>query len=132
MLPLYRALEESIEHELIASAHGIYRGGLGVHLALVAMAGGLGLDLELAKIPAEGVKRDDVLLYSESTGRFIVTVAPKDRVQFEKIFKGLPCACFGRVTRRKKLKIRGLAGKILFDVDLHQLKRAWKKTFASL
>ena len=132
VLPLYRALEEGISAELVASAHGIYRGGLGVHLALVAMAGGLGLDLELAKVPAEGVERDDILLYSESAGRFIVTVAPEDRAQFEERFKGLPCACFGRVTGGKKLKIRGLAGKVLFNVDLQQLQRAWKKTFANL
>jgi phosphoribosylformylglycinamidine (FGAM) synthase-like enzyme len=132
VLPLYRALEEAIGAELVASAHGIYRGGLGVHLALVAMAGGLGLEVELAKIPAEGVKRNDILLYSESAGRFIVTVAPEDRAQFEEIFKGLPCACFGRVTGGKKLKIRGLAGKVLFTVGLQQLKKAWKKTFANL
>ena len=132
VLPLYRALEKSIADELIASAHGIYRGGLGVHLALVAMAGGLGLEGELARVPAEGVKRDDTLLYSESAGRFIVTVAPKDRAQFEERFKGLPCARIGRVTGRKKLKIIGLAGKVLLNVDLQQLKRAWKKTFANL
>jgi phosphoribosylformylglycinamidine synthase len=132
VLPLYRALEESIGAELIASAHGIYRGGLAVHLALVAMAGGLGLDVELAKVPVEGVKRDDILLYSESAGRFIVTVAEEDRVQFEERFKGLPCACFGRVTKRKKLKIQGLSGQVLCNLGLQQLKTAWKKTFANL
>jgi len=99
---------------------------------LVAMAGGLGLEVELAKVPAEGVKRDDVLLYSESAGRFIVTVAPQDRDRFEERFKDLPCACVGRVTGGKKVKVRGLAGKVLFNVDLQQLKRAWKQTFANL
>jgi phosphoribosylformylglycinamidine synthase II len=132
VLPLYRALEESIRTGLVASTHGIYRGGLGVHLALVAMAGGLGLEVELAKVPAEDLERNDTLLYSESAGRFIVTVAPKDRVHFEQRFKGLPCVCFGRVTRGKKLKIRGLAGEVLFNVDLQQLKKAWKKTFGNL
>ena len=101
-------------------------------MALVAMAGGLGLEVELAKVPVEGVKRDDILLYSESAGRFIVTVAPEDRAQFEERFKGLPCACFGRVTGGKKLKIRGVTDKALVNVDLQQLKKAWKKTFANL
>ena len=36
----------------MASSHGIYRGGLGVHLALVAMAGDLGMDIDLG-VPAE-------------------------------------------------------------------------------
>ena len=53
-------------------------------------------------------------------------------IRFEEKFKGLPCACFGRVTGGKKLKIRGLAGKVLVNVDLQQLKKAWKKTFANL
>ena len=132
VLPLYQALEQSTRGEILASVHGIYRGGLGVHLALVAMAGGLGLEVELAEVPAEGVKRDDILLYSESAGRFIVTVAPEDRAEFEEKFKGLPWGCVGIVTESKKLTIRGLEGKVLFNVGLRQLKTAWKKPFGNL
>ncbi|MGD8435428.1 MAG: AIR synthase-related protein, partial [Syntrophobacterales bacterium] len=132
VLPLYQALEQSTRGEILASAHGIYRGGLGVHLALVAMAGGLGLKVELAEVPAEGVKRDDILMYSESAGRFIVTVAPEDRAEFEEKFKGLPCGCVGMVTENKKLTIRGLEGKVLLNVGLRQLKTAWKKPFSNL
>jgi phosphoribosylformylglycinamidine synthase len=47
-MKLYRALNRAIEEELVASCHGIYRGGLGVHLALVAMGGGLGMDIDLS------------------------------------------------------------------------------------
>jgi phosphoribosylformylglycinamidine synthase len=98
----------------------------------MAMAGGLGLEMELAKVPAEGVKRDDILLYSESAGRFIVTVAPGDRTEFEVRFKGLPWGCVGMVTESKKLTIRGLEGKVLLNVGLRQLKSAWKKPFGNL
>jgi phosphoribosylformylglycinamidine synthase II len=132
VLPLYQTLEQSTRGEILASVHGIYRGGLGVHLALMAMAGGLGLEVELTKVPAEGVKRDDVLLYSESAGRFIVTVAPEDRAEFEERFKGLPWGCVGLVTESKKLTIRGLEGKVLLNVGLRQLKTAWKKPFGNL
>jgi phosphoribosylformylglycinamidine synthase len=132
VLPLYQTLEQSTRGEILASVHGIYRGGLGVHLALVAMAGGLGLEVELAKVPAVGVKRDDILLYSESAGRFIVTVAPEDRAEFEEKFKGLPWGCVGMVTENKKLTIRGLEGKVLLNVGLRQLKTAWKKPFGKL
>jgi phosphoribosylformylglycinamidine synthase len=98
----------------------------------MAMAGGLGLEVELAKVPAEGVKRDDVLLYSESAGRFVVTVAPEDRAEFEERFKGLPWGCVGRVTEEQKLTARGLGGNVLFRVGLQQLKSAWKKPFGNL
>jgi phosphoribosylformylglycinamidine synthase len=132
VLPLYRSLEDAVRAELVASVHGIYRGGLGVHLALVAMAAGLGLDVELAKVISEGVEREDILLYSESTGRFLVTVAPKDKAVFEERFKDLPCSCIGRVTAKEKLTIRDLRGKVLFSVGLRPLKSAWKKPFGDL
>ena len=132
VIPLYQALEEAIRAELVASAHGIYRGGLGVHLALVAVAGQLGLDVELAQVPSEEVKRDDLLLYSESAGRFIVTVAPEHKTDFEELFKDLACDCVGRVTAKQKLTVRGLGGKVLFRVGLQQLKSAWKKPFGNL
>ena len=40
--------------ELVASVHGVYRGGLGVHLALVAMGGGLGMTVDLGDVPSRG------------------------------------------------------------------------------
>jgi phosphoribosylformylglycinamidine synthase len=132
VLPLYKALEDANRAELLASVHGIYRGGLGVHLALVAMAGGLGLDVELDKVPVDGVRREDILLYSESAGRFIVSVAPEDRIVFEQRFKDLPYGCIGRVKEKEKLTVRGLSGKVFFSVGLRQLKTAWKKPFGNL
>jgi phosphoribosylformylglycinamidine synthase len=132
VLPLYQALEDAIRAELVASAHGIYRGGLGVHLALVAMAGGLGLDVDLAQVPTKGVEREDTILYSESAGRFITSVAPGDRAAFEARFRDIPCCCIGRVMEKEKLTVRGLSGKVLFNVGLRQLKSAWKKPLGGL
>ena len=131
-LPLYQAVQAVIQAELVASAHGIYRGGLGVHLALVAMAGGLGMEIDLAQVPVEGVHREDTILYSESPGRFIVSVAPEDRPEFEDRCQGLPFGLVGRVTDRQQLKVRGLNGKRLFQVGLRQLRSTWHKPFGNL
>jgi phosphoribosylformylglycinamidine synthase len=132
MLPLYQGLSAAVAAETVASVHGVYRGGLGVHLALVAMAGGLGLEVDLGRVPAAGVERDDTLLYSESAGRFIVTVAPEDREAFEEQVKGLPRACVGRVVKAERLTIRGLGGGSLLSVGLRRLRSAWKRPFGSL
>ena len=132
VLPLYRAVSSAVQAEEVASLHGVYRGGLGVHLALVAMAGGLGLEVELSAVPREGVERDDTLLYSESQGRFIVTVAPEDQEAFEEHLKGLPCACVGRVVKKERLTIRGLEGNTLVNVGIRQLKSTWKRPFGGL
>ena len=84
---LYKALAHAINEELVASAHGIYRGGLCVHLAMVAMGGNLGMHIDIADVPVENVDRNDTILFSESAGRFVVTVDPENRESFENILK---------------------------------------------
>jgi phosphoribosylformylglycinamidine synthase II len=131
-IPLYQSLAAAIENEWVASAHGIYRGGLAVHLAMVAMGGNLGLKVDLAKVPRHQVDRDDTLLFSESAGRFIITVDPASRDAFEDIFKGNGWACVGVVTEQPDLVIRGLAQQTVLAVPVKNLKAAWKKTFGKL
>jgi phosphoribosylformylglycinamidine synthase len=128
----YRALAKAIGRGLVASCHGIYRGGLGVHLAMKAMAGGLGLSVDLAAVPAEGVQRSDRLLYSESAGRFIVTIDPRNQTAFETALSGMPLACIGRVTDLACLVIRGMGGQTIIDLTVQALKAAWQKPFGDL
>lgn len=134
---LYRALGSAIEKEVVASAHGIYRGGLGLHLALVAMGGGLGMKVDLALVPSNSVNRIDTILFSESAGRFIVTIDPENRKTFEDIFKGLPCSCIGVITDKSgdlvisDSKNRGKS-KTIISIPVQDLKAAWKKPFGEL
>ena len=128
----YKALGRVIEQELAASVHGIYRGGLGVHLAMVAMGGNLGMDVDISLVPAEEALRSDILLFSESAGRFIVTVDPLKKAEFEKIFSGLACACIGRVTGGPDFVIRNSARRMLLSVSVADLKTAWKQPFGDL
>jgi phosphoribosylformylglycinamidine synthase len=131
-MKLYRALSRAIEEELVASCHGIYRGGLGVHLALVAMGGGLGMDIDLSVVPRSDAEHDCIILYSESPGRFIVTVAPEHRSSFESCFDTLPYACVGTVSKGPDLVINGLKGKHIIDIPVSELKGAWKRPFGGL
>jgi phosphoribosylformylglycinamidine synthase len=129
---LYRAISQAITKGLVASVHGIYRGGLGVHLAMVAMGGGLGMHVDLRRVPAENAGRDDTLLFSESAGRFIVTLDPGSRTEFESAFKAMPCACIGTVTAEPVLNVDGLTGAALISVSVCDLKRSWKTPFGHL
>ncbi len=131
-LPLYRALAQAIQRQWVASAHGIYRGGLGVHLAMKAMAGELGLSVDLSAVPATDVTRDDQLLFSESAGRFIVTIDPKHRNDFEALFTNMPVACVGQVMAQPNLTIKGLDGHTLLDLTVPALKTAWQQPFGKL
>jgi phosphoribosylformylglycinamidine synthase II len=131
-LKLYHAVAHAIDQELVASAHGVYRGGLGVHLAMVTMGGSLGMDLCLESVPAQGCSRNDTVLFSESAGRFVITVDPDNKASFEAIFKDLPCVCIGGVTKTPELKIAGVDCKPLIATSVSELKKAWKATFGAL
>ena len=129
---LYKALSYAIDKELVVSAHGIYSGGIGVHLAMVSMGGNLGMDVDLSLVPTNQVNRNDSVLFSESPGRFLVTLAPENRKSFEKIFKGLDCICIGTVTGTSALTIRGIDNRTILAVPVADLKSAWKKPFGGL
>jgi phosphoribosylformylglycinamidine synthase len=131
-IPLYRHLMQAIEKGLVASAHGIYRGGLAVHLALVAMGGNLGLQADLAHVPGSGGIRDDALMFSESAGRFIVTIDPNKRRAFEDLFQGDSCACIGVVTEEPDVIVRGTGEQTIISVPAGDLKAAWKNPFGDL
>jgi phosphoribosylformylglycinamidine synthase len=131
-MKIYKALGKVVDRELAASIHGIYRGGLGVHLAMVAMGGNLGMDVDLSRVPAEGSLGNDTLLFSESAGRFIVTVDPLKKAAFETIFKDLACACIGKVTGESNVVISDPACRMLLSVSVTDLKSAWKQPFGDL
>ncbi|MFZ7126574.1 MAG: AIR synthase-related protein [Desulfobacterales bacterium] len=128
----YRLLGEAIAGGIVTSAHGVYRGGLAVHLALAALAGRVGAVIRLADVPADGLDREDAILFSESQGRMIVTVAPSNREAFEDLMRQAPAACVGRVTGDPTLEILGLDGKPIASLDIDAIERAWKAPFGDL
>jgi len=79
----YGRMTDAIQKGLLASAFPVTHGGLLVALAKVAIAGRIGMDLAIP-----GGMRPDTYLFSESLGRFVVTVAPSNREAFEAIFGG--------------------------------------------
>jgi phosphoribosylformylglycinamidine (FGAM) synthase-like enzyme len=129
-LPRYRALEKAITEGLVASCHDCSDGGLGVALAETCFAGGLGMDLDLRKVARVNVERDDVLLFSESQSRFVVTVAPDKAAAFEKTMAGTACTKAGFVTTVEKLCLTGLSGQRVMDVDIRELTKSWQEPLA--
>jgi phosphoribosylformylglycinamidine synthase len=134
---MYQALYKAICQETVVSAHGIYAGGLCVHLAMIAMGGGLGVSVNLSQVPVTDVDRDDQILFSESAGRFLVTVDPANQTLFETVFNGLPFAVIGQVEEKTDLTIHGLKrggknGDPIVNLPVQQLKAAWKQPFGDL
>jgi len=129
---LYQALHSAVKEGQVASAHGIFRGGLGIHLAMVAMAGNLGMDIDLESVPTDQALRADTLLFSESAGRFIVTIDPKKKNEFENLFADLPCGRVGSITETPELHIKDTHGTLAISAPVRDLKSAWKTPFGDL
>ncbi|MBU1168141.1 MAG: phosphoribosylformylglycinamidine synthase [Proteobacteria bacterium] len=135
-MPRYRALARAMEKGLVASAHGVYRGGLAVHLALVSMAGCLGMTVDLSQVIWEGHEdklRNDRILFSETPGRLIVTVPPEHKSVFEKLFSGMALKMIGQVrSSLDPLLITGMNGKQCVLLLPGDLKKSWKKRFGDV
>ena len=132
-LPLYRLLSQAIMNRWVASCHAVCSGGLGVHLALTAIAGQMGMAVDLASIPVEEPLPDSHVLFSESAGRLIVTVSSGHQAEFESLMKEQPVACIGKMTDdTDSLDIRGVSGELLLHIPVSELVSAWKRPFGAL
>ncbi len=90
------------------------------------------MHIDLAGVPVENVDSNSAVLFSESAGRFIVTIDPENRVSFENILKEHIFACVGTVTDKQDFIVNGLDDKTLINIPVKDLKAAWKKTFGGL
>ncbi|MBI5414708.1 phosphoribosylformylglycinamidine synthase [Candidatus Peregrinibacteria bacterium] len=126
-LPMYRKLHTAMEQNLIASAIAPEIGGLAPALLKKAIAGKLGIEIDLRNVQKEDVDRDDVLLFSESQGRFAVSVNPKNKEVFEKLFP--QAQLVGKVRDDEKILITGLSGNIIVDMNLDEAGNAYRGTF---
>jgi phosphoribosylformylglycinamidine synthase len=93
------------------------------------MGGEMGMALDLDLAPDLAALPPDVALFSESNGRFVVTVAERDTLAFEAIFGGLPCRRIGAVTATKSLRVT-MGGTLRINLDIAAMKSAYKETLA--
>ncbi len=93
----YRAVHAAMQQDLVASCHDASDGGLAVALAECAIAGELGVRCDLSEAPGARGLGDEAVLFSETGGRLVLSVAPADRERFEAHFPDLPLALVGRV-----------------------------------
>lgn len=128
----YHAIESATGQGLAASIHAPTIGGLGVALAQTAFAGGWGMDVDLSKLAYAGEQRDDFALFSQSNGRFVVTVDPKNKEAFEKAMQGTAFAHVGVVTNKETFKVKGLGGEEIINIPLENARGVWKETLRSV
>lgn len=117
-LYLYQLYSRAARKRLISSAIAVNHGGLGVALAKKAIAGGFGMDIDLSHIDL----RADKALFSETTGRILITVAPHNKEAFEKLFKKYSFLYqIGHIAYTDTLNIKNVA-----TCDIDALETAYK------
>ena len=128
-LATFNAVSEITEKELAHSLHTPAIGGLAVGFAKVAMAGRLGLNIDLDKIPSTVGIYAHELLFSESNSRFIMTASPEDAAKIAEILADIPHAIVGTVTDSVSL---AFSGKANLTIPLNQLLQKYKTPLAGV
>ncbi|MDY0184462.1 MAG: phosphoribosylformylglycinamidine synthase subunit PurS [Desulfuromonadaceae bacterium] len=128
----YRTLNRAQKAGLVASCHDLSDGGLGVALAESAFAGGFGMDINLGNLRTQGELSVLEMLYSESQSRLLVTVAPANAEEFEKLFSGQEICCLGKVTSAPTLRILASDETLIIEENIYVLKEAWQATLKEL
>ena len=99
------ALSSAIDKGLVKACHDCSEGGLGVAIAEMAFAGGLGATIYLKNVPRTGpLYRNDFILFSESNSRFLVEVAPEKEAQFIKVMTGINISQLVMSARKRSWK----------------------------
>ncbi len=129
-----RALGAAIREGLVQACHDLSEGGLAVAVAEMALAGLLGVRIELSQVPHNlngnllSAYINTILLFSESASRFVVEVAPEQQVTFEEYLRAGEVhdfSCIGEVTDTDRCVIHQ-GEQVLIDLPITKLQSAWK------
>ena len=133
----FRCVHQAIESGMVLACHDLSEGGLGVSVAEMAFAGGLGARLYLNQIRHEIRPQDcdpAILLFSESNSRFLCEVSPDRIEEFQRTLSDVPTSVIGEVSSEPRLWIYEHAGDEdgakapYVDCDMRRLKEAWQST----
>lgn len=128
---IMRTIHRAITAGCVRSCHDISEGGLAVAAAEMSIAGRLGMQLRLAALPHTVSSTENalsaILLFSESSTRFLIEVQPEQKQHFEAIMAGLPCAHIGEVLDRPDFMIYDPQDQPVLHADLASLNAAWQQ-----
>ncbi len=126
---LMAALNRAMKKGLVKSCHDCSEGGIGVAAVEMAFAGGIGMKINLNRVPvSDGVIKNDILLFSESNSRFLVEIASDDQKAFESMMQGNVFANIGSLIDTDDFIVVGLNGHEVINDKIIHFKESWQKT----
>ena len=129
-ISVYNAVSAVTEAGLARSLHTPSSGGLGVGFARKSIAGRLGMKVDLSAVPASAGMSAPEILFSESNSRFIMTVAPEDAAEVEKMLGDIPFAKVGEVTGNDTLEIANGADSVA--IKMNDMVNSYKATLKDI
>lgn len=123
-----RAVLECVRQGLLTACHDVSKGGLGIALAEMAVAGGNGasVDCGLATTREMG---DHELLFSESNSRFILTTNQPSQVLQVLSNSNVPAAITGKVGGSR---LQMTLGSAKLDLELDELRSTYLESLGEV
>lgn len=126
---LMKALHEAIQAGTVRACHDLSEGGVAVAAAEMAFSGGVGCEVDVARLPVREGQRLDVgrQLFGQSPTRWLVEVDPELLDEFGECFGELPLAVVGHTMPERRLVLRAGASELV-DEDLDSLHASFTST----
>lgn len=123
---LYKKMYELSNAQILSSCASVASGGILITLSKMAIAGKLGADVDSSLIPNESLSLEKIL-YSETQSRFIVTVAPENEKEFEKLMNEFEIQKIGKVTEKDFVVKHG--NEVVINAGLERMEEVYKRRF---
>jgi phosphoribosylformylglycinamidine synthase len=118
-----RVIHQLIRRGLVRAAHDVSDGGMLVAAAEMAIAGDLGLSLDLHAMPAAPGAGLIERCFSEEPGRYLLEVAPGAISALREQVAEVPFGVIGEFRAGRRFELRDG-----FDVPIDELRSAWLRT----
>lgn len=128
---IFNAVSKVTDAELAQSLTTPVLGGLAVSFAKTAMAGRLGMEIDMDAIPTSTKLTPHEILFSESNSRFVMTVKAEDATKVEKLLEGIPFAKVGKITSDNLICIKSEVNPA-FTISIKDLLANYKGTLAGI
>lgn len=124
---LYLRFNQACSKSLLKSSHDLSDGGLAVTLCECLFGRTFGASITLPKQELSL----NAQLFSESHSRFVVSIDPKNKLEFESIFNNR-FTFLGAVTNNSKLEINNYSNETIISVETELLLNTWRNSLNGL
>ncbi|MEE9525802.1 MAG: AIR synthase-related protein [Candidatus Woesearchaeota archaeon] len=122
---LYELIYELHKKDMFSACAAVGKGGLLIALAKMAIAGAVGAETDMSHIGDLAVEK---IFYSESQSRFIITIDPAKKEEFEESMGGFKLTKIGAVKDNGKFIVKN-NGEEVISTDVNRLSEIYKERF---